>query len=77
MEGKVSSANSAILDPTANTVLRSGIRFGRYRGTAPHRRDPIFDSQNSNLSTLKETQGRSKVGGRLEAHNSEVRRNSR
>ena len=53
MEGKVLKANLAILDPMAKTVLRSGIRFGRYRGAAPHRRDPRSDSQNSNLSILK------------------------
>ena len=29
MEGKVSMASLAISDPTAKTVLRSGIRFGR------------------------------------------------
>ena len=43
MEGKVSEANLAISDPTAKSVLRSGIRFGRYRGAAPHRRDPRSD----------------------------------
>ena len=59
MEGKVSLANLAILDPKAKTVPRSGIRFGRYRGAAPHRRDPTSDGQNSNLSTLKR---RHKVG---------------
>ena len=59
MEGKESEANLAILDPTAKTVLRSRIRFGRYRGAAPHRRDPRSDNQNSNLSTLKR---RHKVG---------------
>ena len=59
MEGKVLEANLPILDPTAKTVLRSGIRFGRYRGAAPHRRDPRSDGLNSNLSTLKR---RHKVG---------------
>ena len=59
MEGKVSYANLAILDPTAKMVLRSRIRFGRYRGAAPHCRDPRSDGQNSNLSTLKK---RHKVG---------------
>ena len=59
MEGKVLMANLAISDPTAKTVLYSGIRFGRYRGAAPHRRDPRSDSQNSNLSILKR---RHKVG---------------
>ena len=49
----MSLANLAILDPTVKTVLRSEIRFGRYRGVAPHRRDPRSDGQNSNLSTLK------------------------
>ena len=58
MEGKVFKANLAILDSTAKSVLCSGIRFGRYRGAAPHRRDPRSDGQNSNLSTLK---GRHKV----------------
>ena len=43
-------------------VLRSGIQFGRYRGVAPHRRDPGSDGQNSNLSTLKR---RHKVGQSL------------
>ena len=62
MEGKVSKANLAISDPTAKTVLRSGIWFGRYRGAAPHHRDPRSDGQNSNLSTLKR---RHKVGQRL------------
>ena len=62
MEGKVSYANLAISDSTEKTVLRSGIWFGRYRGAAPHRRDPRSDSQNSNLSTLKR---RHKVGQRL------------
>ena len=55
-------ANLAILDPTAKTVLRSGIWFGRYKGVAPHRRDPRFNGQNSNLSTLKR---RHKVGQSL------------
>ena len=55
-------ANLAILDPTAKTILRSGIRFGRYRWAAPHRRDPRFNGQNSNLSTLKR---RHKVGQSL------------
>ena len=59
MEGKVSIANLAISDPTAKTVLHSGIRFGSYRGAAPHRRDPKSDGQNSNLSILKR---RHKVG---------------
>ena len=58
----MSLANLAILDPRAKTVLRFGIRFGRYRGAAPHRRDPRSDSQNSNLSTLKR---RHKVGQSL------------
>ena len=62
MEEKTSLANLAISDPIAKTVLCSGIRFGRYRGAAPHRRDPRSDSQNSNLSTLKR---RHKVGQRL------------
>ena len=53
MEGKVSKANLAILDPMAKTVLRSGIQFGRYRQAAPHRRVPRSDSQNTSLSTLK------------------------
>ena len=59
MEGKFLSTNLAILDPTAKMVLCSGIRFGRYRGAAPHRRDPRSDGQNSYLSTLKR---RHKVG---------------
>ena len=59
MEEKESEGNLAILDPTEKTVLRSGIRFGRYRGAAPHRRDPRADGQNSNLPTLKR---RHKVG---------------
>ena len=59
MEGKVSTANLAISDPTAKMVPQSGIRFGRYRGAAPHCRDPRSDDQNSNLSTLKR---RHKVG---------------
>ena len=62
MEGKVSLANLAISNPTAKTVPRSGIHFGRYRGAAPHRRDPRSDGQNSNSSTLKR---RHKVGQRL------------
>ena len=62
MEGKAFHANLAISDPMAKTVLHSGIRFGRYRGAAPHRRDPRSDGQNSNLSTLKR---RHKVGQRL------------
>ena len=62
MEGKVTLANLAISDPMAKMVLRSGIRFGRYRGAAPHRRDPRSDGQNSILSTLKR---RHKVGQRL------------
>ena len=62
MEGKVSLANLAISDPTAKTVLCSGIRFGRYRGAAPHRRDPRSNGQSSNLSTLKK---KHKVGQRL------------
>ena len=62
MEGKVSMANLAISDPTAKMVPRSRLRFGRYRGAAPHRRDPRSDGQNSNLSTLKR---RHKVGQRL------------
>ena len=62
MEWKESYVYLAILDPTAKTVLYSGIRFGRYRGAAPHRRDPRSDSQNSNLSTLKR---RHKVGQSL------------
>ena len=53
MEGKVSYANLAILDPTVKMVRRSGIQFGRYRRVAPHRRDPRSDSQNTSLSTLK------------------------
>ena len=55
-------ANLAISNPIAKTILRSGIWFGRYRGAAPHRRDPRSDGQNSNLSTLKR---RHKVGQRL------------
>ena len=62
MEGKVRKVNLAILDPTAKTIFRSGIRFGRYRGAAPHCRDPRSDDQNSNLSTLKR---RHKVGQSL------------
>ena len=62
MEGEVSQASLAISDPTAKMVLRSGIRFGRYRGAAPHRRDPRSDGRNSNLSTLKR---KHKVGQRL------------
>ena len=62
MEGKVPLANFVISDPTVKTVLHSGIPFGRYRGAAPHRRDPRSDSQNSNLSTLKT---RHKVGQSL------------
>ena len=62
MEGEIPLANLTISDPTEKTVLRSGIRFGRYRGAAPHRRDPRFDGQSSNLSTLKR---RHKVGQRL------------
>ena len=62
MEGKTSLANLAILDPTAKTVLCSRIRFGRYRGATPHRRDPRCNGQNSNLSTLKR---RHKVGQSL------------
>ena len=57
MEGKVSLANLAILDPTAKMVLRSRIWVGRYRGAASHRRDSRSDGQNSNLSK-KKTQGR-------------------
>ena len=53
MEGKVSQGNLAISDPTAKMILHSGIRFRRYRGAAPHHRDPRSDGQNSNLSTLK------------------------
>ena len=59
MEGKESMVNLAILDHMAKMVLRSRIRFGKYRGAAPHRRDPRSDGQNSNLSTLKR---RHKVG---------------
>ena len=59
MEGKVSKANLAILDQMVKMVLRFQIRFGRYRGAAPRRRDSRFDGQNSNLSTLKR---RHKVG---------------
>ena len=59
MEGKIPLANLAISDPTAKMILCSGIRFGRYRGAAPHRRDPRSDGQNSNLSILKR---RHKVG---------------
>ena len=59
MEGKVLHANLAILDPTEKTVLHSELRFGRYRGAAPHCRDRRSDGQNSNLSTLKR---RHKVG---------------
>ena len=55
----MSIANLAILDPMAKMVPCSGIRFGRYKGAAPHRRDPRSDGQNSNLSTLKR---RYKVG---------------
>ena len=55
-------ANLAISDPMAKMVLRSGIRFGRYRGAALHRRDPRSDGQSSNLSTLKR---RHNVGQRL------------
>ena len=62
MEGEVSEANLAISDPMAKTVLHFGIRFGRYRGVAPHLRDPRSDGQNSNLSILKR---RHKVGQRL------------
>ena len=53
MEGKAFAANLAILDPTAKMVLRSGIRFERYRRAAPHRRDPRSDDQNTSLSTQK------------------------
>ena len=35
MEGKVSYANLAILDPMAKTVCCSGMQFGRYRWAAP------------------------------------------
>ena len=67
----------AISDPTAKTVLCFGIRFGRYRGAAPHRRDPRSDGQSSNLSTLKRRHKvGQRLGGRLEAHKSEVKRNS-
>ena len=52
----------ATSDPTAKMILRSGIRFRRYRGAAPHRRDPRSDNQSSNLSILKR---RHKVGQRL------------
>ena len=62
MEGKITSANLAISDPTAKTVLHSGIRFGRYIAAAPHHRDPRSDGQSSNLSTLKR---KHKVGQRL------------
>ena len=62
MKGNVSQANLAISDPTVKTVLRSEIRFGRYKGATPHRRDPRSDGQNSNLSTLKR---RHKVGQSL------------
>ena len=58
MEGNVILANLTILDPTAKTVHRSKIRFGRYRRAAPHRRDPRSDGQNTSLSTQK---GRLKV----------------
>ena len=59
MDGKAPQVNLVILDPTAKSVLRSGIPFGRYRGATPHRRDLRSDGQNSNLSTLKR---RYKVG---------------
>ena len=32
MEGKISKANLAILDPMAKTICRFGMRFGRYGG---------------------------------------------
>ena len=62
MAGKECWANLAISDPTAKTVLCSGIRFGRYRGAVPHHRDLKSDGQNSNLPTLKREH---KVGQRL------------
>ena len=55
-------ANLAISDPTAKTIFHSGIWFGRYRGVAPHCRDPRSGGWNSNLSMLKR---RHKVGQRL------------
>ena len=77
MEGKASEGNLAISDPTAKMVLRSGIRFGRYRGATPHCRDPKSRRSKFKLIyTKKKTQGRSKVGGQLEAHNTEFKRNS-
>ena len=77
MEGKVSKADLAISDPTA----KNGFSFRNTvweieRGSPSSLRSKIRQLEFELIYTQKETQGRSKVGGWLETHKSEVKRNS-